>query len=105
MYDRAMDIEFELRGIRFRWSADKARRNAEKHGIGFEQAAQIFFDPFVRYEDASDKSEERDAAVGADFDFRFLFVVHVFFEDDTIRIISARKAEPPERKRYEDGND
>ena len=104
MYDCDMDIEYELRGIRFRWNADKAKRNAEKHGIAFEQAVQVFFDPFVRYEDASDKGEQRDAAVGADFGFRFLFVVHVLFEDDFIRIISARKAEPPERKRYEDGN-
>lgn len=104
MYHGAMDIEYELRGIRFRWSADKAKRNAEKHGVAFEQAAQVFFDPFVRWEDASDKSERRDAAVGADFGFRLLFVVHILFEGDHIRIISARKAEPPERKRYEDGN-
>ena len=99
-----MDIEYELRGIRFRWNADKARRNAEKHGIAFEQAVQVFFDPFVRYEDASDKGERRDAAVGVDFGFRFLFVVHILFEDDFIRIISARKADAPERKRYEDGD-
>lgn len=99
-----MDIEYELRGIRFRWNADKAKRNAEKHGIAFEQAAQVFFDPFVRYEDGSDQGQQRDAAVGADFGFRVLFVVHLLFEDDHIRIISARKAEPPERKRYEDGN-
>lgn len=44
-----MDIEFELRGIRFRWNAEKARRNIEKHGVSFEQAAQVFFDPFIRY--------------------------------------------------------
>ena len=100
-----MDIEYELRGIRFRWNADKAKRNAEKHGVAFEQAAQIFFDPFVRYADATDKGEPRDAAVGADFGFRILFVVHLVFEDDHIRIISARKAEPPERKRYEDDHD
>ena len=99
-----MDIEYEMRGIRFRWNADKAKRNAEKHGIVFEQAVQIFFDPFVRYEDSSDKGEQRDAAVGADFGFRVLFVVHLVFEDDFIRIISARNAEPLERKRYEDGN-
>lgn len=48
-----MDIEFELRGIRFRWNADKARRNIEKHGVSFEQAAQVFFDPFIHYVDAS----------------------------------------------------
>lgn len=48
--------------------------------------------------------EVRDAALGADFEFHLLYVVHVVFEDDHIRIISARKADPKERKRYEDGN-
>jgi uncharacterized DUF497 family protein len=42
----------------------------------------------------------RAAAIGADFDFHVLYVVHIAFEDDYIRIISARKAEPKERKRY-----
>lgn len=96
-----MDIEFELRGIRFRWNTDKSRRNIEKHGVSFEQAAQVFFDPFIRCVDASASQEQRDGAVGSDFDFRVLFVVHVIVEDDHIRLISARKAEPKERAYYE----
>ena len=100
-----MDIEYELRGVRFRWNEDKAKLNAEKHGVSFEQAAQIFFDPFLRYFDASRDGEQRDGAVGSDFNFRVLFVVHLVVEDEYIRIISARKAEPNERKRYEDGDD
>lgn len=99
-----MDIEYELRGIRFRWSADKARRNTEKHGVQFEQAAQVFFDPFLQLADASDRGETRDAAVGADFEFRILFVVHILIEDDYIRIISARKADSSERTRYENAD-
>lgn len=99
-----MDIEYELRGIRFRWNADKARRNAEKHGVVFEQAAQAFFDPFLQLVDASDRAEQRDAAVGADFEFRILFVVHILIEDDYIRIISARKADSSERARYENAD-
>ena len=100
-----MDIEYELRGVRFRWNEDKAKLNTEKHGVSFEQAAQVFFDPFLRYVDASRDGEQRDGAVGCDFDFRTLFVVHLLVEDEYIRIISARKAEPNERKRYEDGDD
>lgn len=100
-----MDIEFELRGIVFRWDADKERANTRKHhGITFRRAAQVFFDPFVIGADASRKDEAREAAIGTDFDFHVLYVVHMFFEDDHIRIISARKADPKERKRYEDGN-
>lgn len=97
-----MDIEYELRGIRFRWNEDKARLNVKKHdSVTFEQAAQVFFDPFVQYMDASRNSEKREAALGCDFDFRLLFVVHLEIEDEFIRIISARKAEPHERDNYE----
>jgi hypothetical protein len=100
-----MDVAYELRGIRYRWDADKARRNLEKHGVTFAQAAQVFFDPFLRHRDASENGKQRDGVIGADFDFRVLFVVHVLFEEHHIRIISARRAEAHERKSYEDGND
>ncbi len=97
-----MDIEYELRGIRFRWDEAKAKLNIKHHnGVSFEQAAQVFFDPFVQYQDASRNSEKREGALGCDFDFRILFVVHLEIEDEFIRIISARKAEPQERSNYE----
>jgi uncharacterized DUF497 family protein len=97
-----MDIEYELRGIRFRWDEAKARLNIKNHdGVSFEQAAQVFFDPFVQYQDASRNNEKREGALGCDFGFRILFVVHLEIEDEFIRIISARKAEPHERDNYE----
>lgn len=65
----------------------------------------MFFDPFVRFVEASDQHEFREAALGMTFSFRVLFVVHVLVEDDFVRIVSARKAEASERKRYEDGDD
>lgn len=96
-----MDIEYELRGIRFRWNDNKAQLNIKKHQVAFEEAAQVFFDPFVQYQDASRNNEQRDGALGCDFNYRVLFVVHMEIEDDFIRIISARKAEPYERENYE----
>jgi uncharacterized DUF497 family protein len=97
-----MGIEYELRGIRFRWNEDKAKLNIKNHdGISFEHAAQVFFDPFVQYQDASRNNEKREGALGCDFDFRLLYVVHLEIEDEFIRIISARKAEPYERDSYE----
>jgi uncharacterized protein len=48
-----MDVEYELRGITYRWDATKARANFDKHGVTFEQAAQVLLDPFIRYQDAS----------------------------------------------------
>jgi uncharacterized protein len=100
-----MDIEYELHGIRFRWNEDKARLNVKKHdGVSFEQAAQVFFDPFVQYRDVSRNNEKREGALGCDFNFRLLLVVHLDIEDEFIRVISARKAEPHERENYETGN-
>lgn len=69
-----MDIEYELRDIRFRWNESKAKININTHEVAFEQAAQVFFDPFVQYRDASRKNQQREGAVGCDFDFRLLFV-------------------------------
>ena len=101
-----MDIEYELRGIVFRWNVDKERANIRKHdGVTFRQAARVFFDPFLMGEDASRNDDARDGAIGSDFDMHVLYVVHVILEDDHIRIISARKADSAERKHYEDGND
>jgi uncharacterized DUF497 family protein len=80
----------------------KATTNARKHGVSFELACEIFFDPFVRVVDAGVGDEERDAAIGFTADQSLLFVVHVLREDDTIRLISARRAELSERRLYED---
>lgn len=41
-----MNQRFHLQGIAFEWDEEKARINAEKHGITFEEAATVFFDPF-----------------------------------------------------------
>lgn len=97
-----MDVRFELNGAWFIWNADKARRNAGKHdGVTFQQAAEAFFDPFLRVTQADRDDESRDAVIGYDTSGHLLFVVHVVFEDEHIRIISARKATPEERKSYD----
>lgn len=97
-----MDIHFHLNGTAFIWNAKKAAANPVHHdGIRFEQAATVFFDPFFRLVDASRNDEARDAVIGYDEQSRLLFVVHVEVEDDTIRIISARKATNEERKHHD----
>jgi uncharacterized protein len=95
-----MDVEFELNGATFRWNALKADANFAKHGIRFEQAAEAFFDVDFRLVDASRNDEARDALIGIDLAHRLLFVVHIEFEDDYIRLISARRATPEERTLY-----
>jgi uncharacterized protein len=98
-----MDIHFLLYGQRFVWDAEKASTNIGKHGISFETACQVFFDPFVCLEDATVWEEARDAAIGLAEDWTLLFVVHLLREGEAIRIISARPATAQERKLYEDG--
>ena len=97
-----MDLFFLYQGQRFVWDPEKASSNLIKHGIGFEKACQVFFDPFIRVEDASTGSERRDAAIGLAEDWSMLFVVHISREGDSIRIISARPATARERRYYED---
>lgn len=96
-----MDLTYSLHGVTFRWDQAKARANLAKHGVTFEQAAQVFFDPYLKYADADIDDEARDAALGYDLQYRLLFVVHLIFEEVGIRIISARHATASERKRYE----
>ena len=97
-----MDIYYELHNITFVWDENKARTNLIKHdGVTFEQAAEAFFDPFLKVVDASRSDEARDAVIGLDKRWNLLFVVHIEIQDDEIRIISARKATRKERFDYE----
>jgi uncharacterized DUF497 family protein len=97
-----MDIHFLYQGQRFVWDSEKASTNVSKHGVSFEVACQIFFDPFVCVKDATADEEQRDAAIGLTEDWTLLFVVHLLREGETIRIISARPATSQERRSYED---
>jgi hypothetical protein len=96
----AMDIRFELAGEVFIWDSTKAEANWRKHGVRFEEAATVFFDPLFVLVDASRNEEARDAAIGFDSTSRLLYVVHIEFDGSHIRIVSARRAEPDEEARY-----
>lgn len=95
-----MDVRFELYGTSFAWSSAKAAANSRKHGVRFEDAATAFGDPMLVLVDASRNDETRDAVIGFDAAGRLLYVVHIEFADDAIRLISARRATPEEEQRY-----
>lgn len=98
-----MDIKYIHNEISFIWDKDKAQKNINKHdGISFEQATEVFFDPFLKIVDASRNNENRNAVIGMDKSWNVLYVVHIQIIDDEIVIISARKATNKERKDYED---
>ena len=90
--------------VRFEWDENKDRANIAKHGVGFDEARGIFSDPhLIIREDRVIEGEERLQAIG--YVNRVLLVVHTVREEGLgaiIRIISARKATPAERKIYEE---
>jgi len=90
--------------VRFEWDEHKNRANIFKHRVGFDEASKVFSDPHaIIREDCSVEGEERLHAIGCVE--RVLLVVHTFREESLgaiIRIISARKATPAERKLYEE---
>ncbi len=96
-----MDVFSTLDGQTFVWDKEKAAQNIVRHGIRFERAREALLDPLARYEDASPEDEARQACIGLTTAYELLYVVHAVREGDTLRLISARLAEPAERRRYE----
>jgi hypothetical protein len=92
---------------RFEWDSAKARTNLRKHGITFEIASHVFDDPDALMEqDRVEGGELRWQTIGIADGLLLLLVAHTVDLDDdepdeTIRIISARRADRRERKRYE----
>ena len=101
VYNRRMDIIYQLQGVEFEWDEEKARSNIANHGVTFEEAAEVFFDPFYQGGDASTEDEAREFVIGYSLAQRLLLVVYVDREERT-RIISARQATRSERKLYEE---
>lgn len=92
--------------MRFEWDEKKDKLNQRKHGIPFAVAMEIFADPFcLTTRDVSTDVEERLLTFGRLQNLSVLVVVHTIREEhgeETIRMISARKATPQERKLYEE---
>ena len=86
----------------FEWDERKAVANLLKHKVSFIEAATVFDDPYVIVEpDLAHSAEEtRELAIGFSGDERVLLVVYVVPEE-RIRLISARRATPEERRKYE----
>ncbi len=85
----------------FEWDDAKAAGNHRRHKITFEQAREVFADPFIIewIDEGQDEREQRLSALGM-VENRLLFVAYTM-RRDTIRIISARRAE---RRRYHEEN-
>jgi len=96
-----MNIVCRLQGVEFEWNENKAQSNIEKHDVTFEEATEVFFDPFYQVGDATTNNEQRDFIIGYSLSQRLLLVVYVE-RGKRSRIISARPATRIERKLYEE---
>lgn len=86
----------------FEWDEAKNAANVAKHGVGFATAARIFDGPIVSWaDDRADYGEARVHSIGLVEEILVLAVIHTD-RDGVIRIISARRANRTERRRYEE---
>lgn len=100
-----MHIKYE-----FEWDPRKANANKRKHGISFEHARRVFFDPLVKIDmEGYDHGEIRWTAIGEIDGCGVAIVVHTSREEsedgteevvEVVRIISARRASPRESAIY-----
>jgi uncharacterized protein len=92
--------------MRFVWDEGKSRRNLAKHKISFETALLVFEDPYaISSPDRIVDGEERWLTLGLASGIVVLVVAHTFGEKDgeeMIRLISARRATPLERRIYDE---
>lgn len=88
--------------MRFEWDREKAVPNRRKHGVSFDEAVTVFYDPLAATFSDPDHSgeEQRMITVGYSAQGRLLVVCHTE-RRGTVRIISARRATARERKRHE----
>jgi len=89
--------------VQFRWDPRKAKTNARKHGVSFEEAITVFLDDLARIHDDTAHSigEVREIIIGTSAFGRIILVC--FTErGDIVRIINAREPDAVERYDYEE---
>jgi uncharacterized DUF497 family protein len=89
--------------MRITWDPQKAESNFIKHKIRFSDAELALYDTYaMTLEEQVIEGEQRFVTVGSDAIGRIVMVVYSY-RADTIRLISAKKATPSQRKQYEKG--
>ena len=88
--------------MHFEWDRAKATSNLSKHGVSFEEAITVFYDPLAATFADPDHSrgEHRYVTVGYSSTSRLLVVCHTE-RRGSVRLISARRATRRERNRHE----
>ncbi|MCX5806407.1 MAG: BrnT family toxin [Proteobacteria bacterium] len=88
--------------MQFEWDPEKAGRNYKKHGIAFDEAVTVFYDPLSATFNDPDHSvnEQRFITIGFSSQNKLLVVAYSERKKST-RIISSRLATAQERKKHE----
>jgi len=91
-----MQVEFD---------PEKNAANLKKHGVSLDEAAEGLLDPLALVrEDGTAEGEARFVLVGMSLDRRLLTVCYTLREEEeTIRLISGRKATRREKRQYAEG--
>lgn len=87
--------------MNFVWDESKRVSNLRKHGVDFADAVGALLDPDgITREDVDATDETRFLTLGLGFVGSLLLVVWTERDEDTIRLISARRASPGEARHY-----
>ncbi len=88
--------------MRFEWDRSKAASNLRKHAVSFDEAVTVFYDPLAATfaDRVHSHDEDRFLTIGYSAQGRLLVICHVE-RGTAVRLISARRATPRERKRHE----
>lgn len=91
----------EFKRLRFEWDSTKAEANLKKHGVRFEEAITLFSDPeeLLLSDPEHSENEERLISIGRAMSGDIVLACYTENEQ-TIRLISARRAVPSEVKAY-----
>ncbi len=85
--------------MRIQWDPIKNATNLLKHGISFPDVIDVLQDPHAIVTEHIRNNELRCKVIGRG-NLGVIVMIHTEISDDIIRIISARKAEPFERRQY-----
>ena len=91
--------------MKVEWNPKKATTNISKHGVFFEDAVLVFYDMgrIETHDGREDYGEDRWATIGVVY-LSVLYVVYTVRDGETVRLISARKANAQEQKQYRQAN-
>ena len=91
--------------LKFEWDPNKNEINKKKHGLSFETAKEVFYDEYAVLFDDPEHSDEEDRflIIGSVKTAQICIVSHCYRDNEnSIRIISARKATKSEQLYYLD---